>query len=107
MDSEILRAFWIPIDDINNLAAVHGADAVRAYICLEQPDDLSTIKVVLVPVIDNVDILVMPQSEFVGDNSLTDDSGSTIYDFTQPCPVQCDPQSPLYDGDNLLKGNIE
>ncbi len=93
---QYIRAFYIPIVDIAELARYHNAEAVRAYLCLEVPNDPSTAKVVLVPVDekgnDITSVLIpSPQSE---EQKVEQ---STIYDMTQPCPQACDFSSPLYE----------
>lgn len=89
-----LRAFYIPMEDIRNLALFHNAIAVRAYLCLTAENDPSTAKVVLVPIDEKGnDILTIPPEQQSGD-AVED---SAIYDFTQPCPQTCDFNSPLYD----------
>lgn len=84
-----IRAFYIPITDIDNLATYHNAVAVRAYLCLAVPDDPTTAKVVLVPVDSNNNDI----TQVVTPDGLTH---STVYDMTQPCPQMCDTNSPLY-----------
>jgi len=91
LTKEYVRAFYIPISDIIDLGTYHNVEAVRAYICLEDPTDTATSKLVLVPVSDdNKDILSVPTA------ALGDPSGSAIYDFTKPCPEACDVDSPLF-----------
>jgi len=90
---DCLKAFYIPISDIENLAKTHGAEAVRAYLCLEHhnhPNEMpSTIKVAIVPVVNGQDVLFIKSDLGVIESS-------SIYDLTQPCPAQCDKNSPLY-----------
>lgn len=86
---QYIRAFYIPIVDITNLASYQNVEAVRAYIGLGTADDPATAKLVLVPVNDS------------GQDVLTSGNPpeSAIYDFTQPCPTACDLQSPLFTGE--------
>ncbi len=86
-----IRAFYIPMEDIMNLAKFHTeAVAVRAYLGLPSKDDVTAIKLVLVPVTaKNTDILSVP--------GITGEVQSAIYDFTSPCPQACDIQSPLFE----------
>lgn len=90
-----IHAFYIPIADIDNLADFHNAIAVRAYLCLEVPDDPSTCKVVIVPIDEKGnDILSIPAPPSEQSDM---EEQSAIYDFTQPCPQACDYSSPLYE----------
>jgi len=96
-----IRAFYIPIADIDNLADFHNAIAVRAYLCLEVADDPSTAKVVIVPVDEKGnDIIAIPSPPTEQSDQLVQ---SSIYDFTQPCPQMCDYSSPLYYSDPVEK----
>jgi len=90
-----IHAFYIPMDDIVQLANFHTeAIAVRAYLCMENTTDPMTAKVVLVPVSEKgTDIL----STHVPATDGSTVEVSSIYDFTQPCPQACDFDSPLYD----------
>ena len=87
-----IRAFYIPIEDIMGLAKFHSeAVAVRAYLGLPKPGDVTDIKLALVPVdMKNNDILSVP-------SAITGEEQSSIYDFTSPCPQACDIQSPLFE----------
>ncbi len=91
--SEVLRGFYIPIEDINSLADVHNAVAVRAYLAMENEDDPSTLKIVLVPVIVGADGF---EKDKIMDDIPVAPTKYYLYDFTRPCPIQCDLSSPLY-----------
>ena len=86
---DYIKAFNIPMADIASLADFTKCPSVRAYLGMSTPGDITTLKLVIVPVDDNnVDIL-----------SITAPDGSTqssIYDLTIPCPQLCDIQSPLF-----------
>jgi hypothetical protein len=90
MNNDIIRAFFIPIQDIIELAKMHEeAVGVRAYLMLPDPQQIGTVKIAIVPVTkDGKDILTKKNE--------TSDEQSTIYDFTQPCPHLCDTDSKLY-----------
>jgi hypothetical protein len=97
---QYIRAFYIPITDIVELARYHQAEAVRAYLCLTVPNDPSTAKIVLVPIDqkgNDITSIIIPVP--IGGDSTQDKEiqQSTIYDLTQPCPAACDYNSPLYD----------
>jgi hypothetical protein len=88
--SNYIRAFNIPMIDITELSEFYKCPSVRAYLAMEVPGDVSTLKVVLVPVdAKGNDILEIPAQEGLVEQS-------TIYDFTSPCPQLCDINSPLF-----------
>ena len=82
----LYKGFWIPIEDIcklANLTTLNGWKGLTAYLALD--NDNKTLRGILVPcTLDSGsnsyrDLYFDPQS---GD--------SLIYDFTCPCPQQCD-----------------
>lgn len=89
-----IRAFNIPMADISKLASFAQSSSVRAYLALGTPGDISSLKLVLVPVntADGKDITGVPDSGVTG-ATVTD---STVFDFTSPCPQTCDITSPLF-----------
>lgn len=90
-----IRAFNIPMQDITSLADFTKCPSVRAYLAMGVPGDISTLKLILVPVdANNKDILSIPVPDSAG--AFTDQS--SIYDFTSPCPSICDIDSPLFEG---------
>jgi hypothetical protein len=92
-DPNYIRAFNIPMEDITSLADFAKCPSVRAYLGMSDPTDISTLKLVLVPVdLNNIDILSIPVSGGIG--AAVDQS--SIYDFTSPCPQNCDLASPLF-----------
>jgi hypothetical protein len=87
--ADFIRAFNIPMDDIVSLAQFKESISVRAYLGMSVPGDISSLKLVLVPVDkNNKDILNIPAPD--GTNQ------SSIYDLTTPCPQICDIDSPLF-----------
>lgn len=89
-----IRAFNIPMEDIVSLSDFSQCPSVRAYLGMTDPTDISTIKLVLVPVdSNNLDILSIP----VPDGSGGVVEQSSIYDFSTPCPQLCDIASPLFE----------
>lgn len=92
-DPNYIRAFNIPMQDIASLADFTKCGSVRAYLGMDNSTDVSTLKLVLVPVDDsNLDILSIEVPD--GSGGLV--SQSSIYDFTTPCPQVCDIDSPLF-----------
>jgi hypothetical protein len=90
MNDHIIRAFYIPIQDIIELAKMHeGVEGVRAYLMLPDPQQIATVKVAIVPVTKDGKDILRKKSDTI-------DEQSTIYDFTQPCPHLCDTGSDLY-----------
>ena len=103
-DSNIPRAILIPIDDLlailmkyssvdgegNVTSALKG---VRTYFAIKATDqDLPDEVTGLVVAVDLEGNDLINTTSGVGD----DEEGSEIYDFTKPCPTECDPESPLF-----------
>lgn len=92
-DSNYIRAFNIPMSDIASLADFTKCPSVRAYLGMSTPGDISTLKLVIVPVdAKGNDVLNIPVPD--GSDGLVQQS--SIYDLTTPCPQTCDLQSPLF-----------
>lgn len=90
---DYIRAFNIPMTDIVALADFTKCPSVRAYLGMSDPTDVSTLKLVLVPVdVNNNDILSIQVPGIAG----TEVTQSSVYDLTSPCPSICDIQSPLF-----------
>ena len=88
---DYIRAFNIPMEDITELSHFYKCPSVRAYLSMGIPGDISSLKIVLVPVdASGNDILQIPNGTEAGF------AQSTIYDFTSPCPQVCDVNSPLF-----------
>ncbi|MBL7700736.1 MAG: hypothetical protein JNM14_00680 [Ferruginibacter sp.] len=93
-DPNYIRAFNIPMEDIASLADFTKCTSVRAYLGMANSTDVSTLKLVLVPVdANNLDVL----STEVPDGSGGFVEQSSIYDFSTPCPQLCDIDSPLFE----------
>jgi hypothetical protein len=90
---DYIHAFNIPMADIASLADFTKCPSVRAYLGMSDPNDISTLKLVFVPVDKtNTDILSITVPD--GSGEFVDQS--SIYDLTTPCPQLCDIQSPLF-----------
>lgn len=108
-DKDILRAFYIPIEDIIALHKYfkehkHEVKGVRGYFghnpLVPISPEIYETEMLLCPVDkDGNDILSAPP----GLGAIVE-GASTIYDFTAPCPTLCDTSSILYSDTNLLKG---
>ena len=85
-----VNAFLIPKVDLLEVLA-EGVDAVRAYIGV---DDTGLEKLMIVGTKFNPEtgIYVDMISGTLGNSAVGEDN---IYDFTEPCPPACDPESPL------------
>jgi hypothetical protein len=87
-DGQVFKAFNIPASDIVDLykkLQEPGVSSFRAYMALGDKNDMSSIRLLLVAVdINGHDVI---------NKNAADDSG--IFDFTTPCPTQCDKDSPL------------
>ena len=86
-ESNIPRAILIPIDDLLAIIQKYTTiddegnvkstlKGVRTYFAIKATDQNLT---------DEVTALVVAE-----------EGGSEIYDFTTPCPSECDPESPLF-----------
>ena len=85
-----VKAFLIPTEDLQEVLN-ERPDKVRAYLGIEiNPNDGSqTDKLVLVGTRLDGSIYKDMLPPLQGSN------GNYIYDFTLPCPIECDPTSPL------------
>lgn len=103
-DPNIPRAILIPITDLLAIIEKYSVideegnvsnslQGVRAYFAVKQTDTTKDNDVsALIVAVDQQgkDIVTVPINlEDEGD-------GSEIYDFTKPCPSECDPESPLF-----------
>lgn len=90
---DYIRAFLIPMSDMINLSDFQYQDCnnVRAYLGMSVPGDITSLKLVIVPVDANgQDVLkITPPGDGAAEQS-------AIYDFTSPCPSVCDVDSPLF-----------
>lgn len=90
---DYIRAFLIPMSDMINLSdfQYQNCPNVRAYLGMAKPGDITTLKLVIVPVdAKGNDVLsITPPGDGAADQS-------AIYDFTSPCPQACDVDSPLF-----------
>ncbi|MGK0449093.1 MAG: hypothetical protein ACJA2M_002896, partial [Polaribacter sp.] len=76
------KAFNIPKIDLQEVLAEVGVASVRAYLGV---DDNNVEKLMIVGVdANNKDMITVAY-----------DGDGDIYDFTDPCPDLCDPDSPL------------
>ena len=105
-DKDILRAFWIPIEDIIQMYEFYkkytdlNITAVRGYFAHDPMDPITpdgNIEMLLCPVTaDGIDVVDMPPSLLqLGVTT------SPIVDFTSPCPTACDTTSVLYSAANV------
>ena len=76
-----IKAFLIPKEDISQLFEYEGVCDVRTYMGV---DETGIHKLIIVGVdIDGNDLINPARNQF-------------IYDFTRPCPEDCDTRSPLF-----------
>ncbi len=96
-NDSLLRAFCIPIDDINdlyNLAQYNGAQYVRAYLSIkDRGNPALTAGLMLVPVDADGNDIIFPPNEL---------NTTNIRDFTTPCPAMCAPLSTAKNGSPLM-----
>lgn len=78
------KAFLIPIEVINDLLSVNtGIAGVRAYLTLDDTENITTANLLIVPVKNGRDVLVHPNGD------------SNVYNTIKPCPPECDDGSDL------------
>lgn len=85
-----VKAFLIPKVDLLEVLT-EGVDAVRAYIGI---DDTNTEKLMIVGTKLNPVTGIYEDLITVGPGSGSEPDD--IYDFTRPCPTDCDPSSPMF-----------
>lgn len=89
----ILRGFRIRKEDLTQLMAVPGMAHARAYLAMKTIDGLQSLDILLVPVDEDGKDIIVPVKET---DEIEEGDLVSIFDFTVPCPVQCDNESPLY-----------
>lgn len=75
------KASLISSEDLNGLVGELGENGIRAYNGINADGDY---KLMIVAV------------DAEGNDLIDEENGHYIYDFTQPCPKNCDLNSPLY-----------
>lgn len=94
-----LKAFNIPLIDLQEVIEEKGVSSVRAYIGVAKFENHDTkppeIRYEEKLLIVGVDKNGKDMIKAVDPNVLGDGEGEDIYDFTKPCPDACDDDSPL------------
>lgn len=97
----VMKAFFVPIADLRAVLELAQEDSgmhvagMRIYFRLKnEQDDLSQLQAMIVPVVQE------PNLEYLRDwierKHIKDEGDdSLVFDFTKPCPTECDPKSPL------------
>lgn len=85
-----VHAFLIPKKDILEVL-VEGIDAVRAYIGV---NDKGVEKLMIVGT--KFDPLTGVYVDMISEGDGVNKEADNIYDFTEPCPTACDPESPMF-----------
>lgn len=113
--NEVFRGFRIPLEDLEQLLKIahkfnsenpEKINSIRAYL-VKDSDNISHLKdihVILLPVVGGNEMKPFPLkgvAPYGTDMLQMEDRAlgtteSVIYDFTQPCPTECDPESELY-----------
>jgi hypothetical protein len=103
-DLPVIKAFFIPLADLLHVTELaksdskHDVAGLRLYFRLEnKDDDLSALKAMIVPVVYGTpDIAQEPLMDWLQIQQPGDLEGdSLVYDFTKPCPTECDNESLL------------
>lgn len=82
----MVKAFRIPTDDLTGVLA-ENPDAVRAYLAIDDSGERKLVIVGCERQADGTYKDMLPNAK--GDN------GNYVFDFTSPCPTDCDPNSSL------------
>lgn len=112
---EVFRGFRIPLSDLEEILNVikkfneensEKINSIRAYLVKDSEDTsyLRDIHVILLPVVGGKEIEPFPvknAAPYGTDLLKVEDrtlgiTKSVIYDFSQPCPTECDTESKLY-----------
>lgn len=100
-DLRVIKAFFIPISDLQEVLELAKNDSeknvagMRIYFRLEnEEDDLNNLQAMVVPVIYDADFLSLKDWTQLR-HSAADEESSLVFDFTKPCPTECDSSSPL------------
>src|SRR5215213_9178813 len=91
-----IKGFVIPKEDIDHVHKImedHDGVGCRVYFGIQGPAETGILRFMIVPLnSEGKDILMQH-------HPLTMDEESTVYDFTRPCPSQCDCDSPMNGGE--------
>ena len=100
-DLPVIKAFFVPIADLQEVLDLAKNDSgknvagMRIYFRLEnEEDNLSNLQAMVVPVIYEADPLYLKDWIQLRQPE-ADDDPSLVFDFTKPCPTECDSLSPL------------
>jgi hypothetical protein len=101
-DLPVIKAFFIPLDDLEMVTELAKNDSgrevagLRIYFRLKNADsDLSELQAMIVPVVHLAAMEYLKDWTHIqnGPKELAD--SSLVYDFTKPCPTECDSESLL------------
>ncbi len=91
------RAFLIPIEDmqgvINEISGQGGSPCARAYLAMDGGEEKLVIVGTSQETQKDGSVIYRDLLPAVGEDPAT--ASNAIYDFTTPCPTECDPSSPL------------
>ncbi len=89
---DVPRAVLIPVEALQEIMTRYGNDmnGIRTYFSIEGGPEQTAVTVVVVAV-DQQGKDIIAQSKSEGE-----DDDSDIYNFTGPCPSECDTTSPLF-----------
>jgi hypothetical protein len=101
-DLPVIKAFFIPADDLLEVLELAKGDSgqavagIRIYFRLvNEDDDLSDLQAMIVPVVNHPDITYLKDWTHLRKAASDEEDPSLVFDFTKPCPTECDLQSPL------------
>ncbi len=112
---DVFRGFRVPLEDLEQILKTAKSfntdhsekiNSIRVYLVKDTEDAtrLGDIHIILVPVIGGKEIDPLPPGGVAPhgkdllqmENKTLGITESVIYDFSLPCPTECDPESELY-----------
>jgi hypothetical protein len=93
-DHSDLKAFLIPLPDLQEVMKEPNVANVRAYIGIDATDDNKP-HLIIVGVNEAGDDIIYKEAG-AGCDDRDGDVNTGLYDFSQPCPTTCDIDIPLY-----------
>ena len=98
----VMKAFYVPLSDLLDVVELAKNDSgkfvvgMRLYFRLEnEEDDLNDLKAMVVPVVLDDTGQLKDWTHRMQEKDVRATDYSLVFDFTKPCPTECDNESPL------------
>lgn len=100
-DHTDLKAFLIPLADLQEAMAEPTVVNIRAYIGVDKNDNNQP-HLIIVGVDEAGNDIILPEARLANceEENQRHDLDTGLYDFSQPCPNTCDTSSPLFSSKN-------